>query len=106
MAFPIDSTYFEKYSPLYSDMNLDGIQNPKSEIVKEFQENLQALREYTSVQYAQKYLLEKTFPHLFMCGEGGWFYKCSIGFSQFNKIRLLDWRGRFANDPNFKIFHV
>ena len=104
MTFPIDSEYFDKYSPLYGNMDLAGIQNPKPEIVEQFQENVQALREYTSVQYGQKYLLEKTFPHLFMYGEGGWYYKCSIGFSQFNKIRLLDCRGRFSKDPNFLFF--
>ena len=52
------------------------------------------LRECTSVQYGQEYLLEKTFPHLFLYGEGGWF----------TKIRLLDPRGHFANDVNFPFF--
>ena len=65
---------------------------------------MHALREYTSVQYGQRYLLEKTFPHLFIYGEGGWYYKCCIGFSQFNKMRLLDCRGRFSNDPNYPFF--
>ena len=101
IAFPIDSNYFENYSPLYGDMDLAGIQNPKAETVEQFQDNVQALREYTSVQYGQKYLLEKTFPHLFVFVEGGWYYKSPIGFSQFNKLRLLDCRGRFTNDPNY-----
>ena len=104
MAFPIDSTYFDSYFPLYGDMDLAGIQNPKGEIVKQFQNDVQALRDYTSVQYGQRYLIEKTFPHLFLYGEGGWYCKCSIGFSQFNKIRLLDCRGRFPKDPNYPFF--
>ena len=104
MAFPIDSNYFDNFSPLYGDMDLAGIQNPKFEMVEEFKENVQILREYTSVQYGQKYLLEKTFPHLYPYGEGGWYYKCPIGFSQFNKIRLLDCRGRFTNDQNYPFF--
>ena len=49
MAFPIDSNYFDNYSPLYGEMDLAGIQNPKVEIVKQFQDNVQALRQYTSV---------------------------------------------------------
>ena len=93
MAFPIDPNYFDKYSPLYGDMDLAGIQNPKPEIVEKFQENVHALREYTSVRYGQKYLLEKTFPHLFIYGEGGWYYKRCIGFSQFNKMRLVGPKG-------------
>ena len=104
MAFPIDSNYFENYSPLYGDMDLAGIQNPKAETVEQFQDNVLALREYTSVQYGQKYLLEKTFPHLLVFGEGGWYYKSLIGFSQFNKLRLFDCRGRFTNDPNYLFF--
>jgi len=36
-----------------------------------------------------------------MHGEGGWYYKCLNGFSQFTKIRLLDPRERFSQDPNF-----
>ena len=68
MAFPIDSNYFENYSPLYGDMDLAGIQNPKAETVEQFQDNVLALREYTSVQYGQKYLLEKPFPYLFVFG--------------------------------------
>ena len=101
MAFPIDSNYFDNYSPLYGEMDLAGIQNPKVEIVEQFQDNVQALRQYTSVQYGQHYLLEKTSPHLFRYGEGGWYYKCPIGFSQFNKIRLMDCRGRFSNDASY-----
>ena len=76
----------------YGDMDLAGIQNPKAEIVEEFKENVKALREYTSVQYGQKYLIEKMFPYLYVHGKGGWYHKCSIGFSQFNKIRILDCR--------------
>ena len=87
MAFPpIDSTYFEKYSPLYGDMDLTGIQNPKSEIVEEFKENVQALREYTSVQHGQKYLLEKAFPHLFMYVREGGFINVQLDL--FNLIKL------------------
>ena len=62
------------------------------------------LRECTSVQYGQEYLLEKVFPHLFPYGKGGWYYKCLLGFSQFTKIRLLDPRGQFAKDTNFPFF--
>jgi len=75
MAFSIDSNYFDQYSPLYGDMDLAGIQNPKPDIVEEFQDNVKVLREFTCVQYGQKYLLEKTFPHLFTHGEGGLYYK-------------------------------
>ena len=82
-------------------MDLADIQNPKGEIVEQFQNDVQALRDFTSVQCGQKYLIEKTFPHLFVYGEGGWYYKCPIGFKQFTKIRLLDCRGRFAKDPNY-----
>ena len=104
MAFPIDSKFFDQYSPLYGEMDLAGIQNPKSIAFEKYQDNVKALREFTSVQYGQKYLLEKTFPQLFMYGEGGWYYKCLFGFSQFTKIRLLDPRGRFSKDPNFPFF--
>ena len=58
MAFPVDSTYFEQYAA-----------------VDDVQDNVKQLRELTSVKYGEQYLLEKTFPHLFPYGEGGWFYK-------------------------------
>ena len=72
MAFPIDSNFFEQYSPLYGEMDLAGIQNPKPDIVEKFQDDVKTLREFTSVQYGQQYLIEKSFPHLFCYGE------CSI----------------------------
>ena len=28
MAFPVDSEYFDQYSPLYGNLNIAGIQNP------------------------------------------------------------------------------
>ena len=75
-------------------MDLASIQNPKGEIVEQFQNDVQALRDYTRVYYGERYLIEKIFPHLFVYGKGGWYYKCPIGFSQFNKIRFFDCRGR------------
>ena len=68
------------------------------------QDNIQQLRECTSVQYGQKYLLEKAFPHLFPYGKGGWYYKCLLGLSQYTKSKLLDCRGYFSNDVNFPFF--
>ena len=104
MAFPVDSEYFDQYSPLHGNMDIAGIQNPQPHMIDKVQDSVKWLRECTSVQYGQEYLLEKTFPHLFPYGEGGWQYKCSLGFSQFTKIRLLDPRGHFANDVNFPFF--
>ena len=104
MAFPIDSEYFDQYSPLYGDLDIAGIQNPQPHMIDKVQDSVEWLRKCTSVQYGQEYLLEKTFPHLFPYGEGGWYYKSSLGFSQFTKIRLLDPRGYFANDGNFPFF--
>ena len=104
MAFPIDSNYFDQYSPLYGEMDVAGIQNPKPDIIEQFQDDVRVLRDFTNVKYGEKYLLEKTFPHLFLYGEGGWYYKCLLGLSQFTKIRLLDPRGRFSKDPNFPFF--
>ena len=104
MAFPVDSEYFDQYSPLYGDLDIAGIQNPQPHMIDKAQDSVEWLRECTSVQYGQEYLLEKTFPHIFPYGEGGWHYKCSLGFSQFTKIRLLDPRGHFANDVNFPFF--
>ena len=34
MAFPIDSNYFDQYSPLYGEMDVAGIQNPKPDIIE------------------------------------------------------------------------
>ena len=104
MAFPVDSAYFDKYSPLYGDLDIAGIQNPQPHIIDKVQDNTEWLRSCTSVQYGQEYLLEKAFPHLFPYGEGGWYYKCMLGLSQFTKIRLLDPRGYFAKDSNFPFF--
>ena len=104
MAFPVDSTYFDKYSPLYGNLDIAGIQNPKPHIIHKVQDSIEWLRSCTSVQYGQEYLLEKAFPHLFPYGEGGWYYKCLLGLSQFTKIRLLDPRGYFAKDSNFPFF--
>ena len=104
MAFPVDSEYFDQYSPLYGDLDIAGIQNPQPHMIDKVQDSVEWLHECTSVQYGQEYLLEKTFPHLFPYGEGGWHYKCLLGFSQFTKIRLLDPRGHFANDVNFPFF--
>ena len=104
MAFPIDSNYFDQYSPLYGEMDVAGIQNPKPDIIEQFQDDVRVLRDFTNVKYGEKYLLEKAFPHLFLYGEGGWYYKCLLGLSQFTKIRLLDPRGWFSKDPNFPFF--
>ena len=104
MAFPVDSEYFDQYSLLYGNMDIAGIQNPQPHMIDKVQDSVEWLRECTSVQYGQEYLLEKTFPHLLPYGEGGWHYKCSLGFSQFTKIRLLDPRGHFAKDVNFPFF--
>ena len=104
MAFPVDSTYFDKYSPLYGNLDIAGIQNPKPHIIDKVQDSIEWLRLCTSVQYGQEYLLEKAFPNLFPYGEGGWYYKCLLGLSQFTKIRLLDPRGYFAKDSNFPFF--
>ena len=104
LAFPVDSEYFEQYSPLYGDTDLAGIQNPKPHMTDEVHDNIQQLRECTSVQYDQKYLFEKAFPHLFPYGKGGWFYNCLLGLSQYTKSKLLDCRGYFSNDVNFPFF--
>ena len=104
MAFPVDSEYFDQYSPLYGNLDIAGIQNPQPYMIDTEQDSVEWLRECTSVQYGQEYLLEKTFPHLFPYGKGGWHYKCSLGFSQFTKVRLLDPRGHFSNDVNFPFF--
>ena len=104
MAFPVDSTFFDKYSPLYGNLDVAGIQNPQPHLLDKAQDSIEWLRTCTSVQYGQEHLLEKTFPHLFPYGEGGWYYKCLLGFSQFTKIRLLDPRGHFAKDTNFPFF--
>ena len=62
MAFPVDSTYFDKYSPLYGNLDIAGIQNPKPHIVDKVQDSIEWLRLCASVQYGQEYLLEKAFP--------------------------------------------
>ena len=104
MAFPVDSGYFDQYSLLYGDLDIAGIQNPQPHMIDKVQDSVEWLRECSSVQYGQEYLLEKVFPHLFPYGQGGWHYKCSLGFSQFTKIRLLDPTGQFAKDTNFPFF--
>ena len=73
-------------------------------MIDKVQDGIEWLRSCTSVQYGQEYLLEKTSPHLFPYDEGGWYYKCLLGLSQFTKIRLLDPRGYFAEDSNFRFF--
>ena len=103
MAFPIDSNFFDQYSPLYDEMDLAGIQNPKPDITDKFQDDVKTLREFTSVQYGQQYLLEKNFHICFVMVKGLVLWM-SFGFSQFTKIRLLDPRGRFSKDPNFPFF--
>ena len=40
MAFPVDSNFFEQYSPLYGEMDLAGIQNPKPDIIDKFQDDV------------------------------------------------------------------
>ena len=104
MAFPVDSTYFDKYSPLYGNLDIAGVQNPQPHMTDKIKDSIEWLRSCTSVQYGQEYLLEKAFPHLFPYGEGGWYYKCPLGLSQFTKIKLLDPRGYFAKDSNFPFF--
>ena len=104
MAFPVDSNYFDQYAAIYGDADVAGVQHPQPSVVDDVQDNVKQLRELTSVKYGEQYLLEKTFPHLFPYGEGGWYYKCFLGFSQFVKMRLLDPRGHFAKDTNFPFF--
>ena len=93
MAFPVDSNYFEQYAAIYGDADVAGVQHPQPSVVDDVQDNVKQLCELTSVKYGEQYLVEKTFPHLFSYGEGGWYYKCFLGFSQFVKMRLLDPRG-------------
>ena len=89
MAFPLDSGYFDQYSLLYGNLDIAGIQNPQPHMIDKAQDSVEWLREYTSVQYGQEYLLEKVFPDLFPYGKSGWYYKCSLGFSQFTKLGYL-----------------
>ena len=70
MAFPVDSEYFDQYSPLYVNLDIAGIQNPQPYMIDKVQDSVKWLSECTSVQYGQEYLLEKTFPHLFPYGAG------------------------------------
>ena len=100
MAFPIDSAYFDQFAAIYGDIDVAGIQNPQPHVVDAVQDSVQQLRQLTSVQYGQEYLLEKTFPHLFPYGEGGWYYKCHLGFSQFVKMKLLDERENNSDTIN------
>ena len=63
------------------------MQNSKPQIVEKFKMTyIIALREFTSVQYGQKYLLKNTFLHLFMYGEGGWYYNCDFRFHNLRKL--------------------
>ena len=39
MAFPVDSTYFDKYSPLYGNLDIAGVQNPQSHIIDKVQDS-------------------------------------------------------------------
>ena len=64
MAFPVDSNFFDQYSPLYGEMDLAGIQNPKPDIIDKFQDDMKTFGEFTSVQYGQQYLLEKKVFHI------------------------------------------
>ena len=98
MAFPWDSTYLDKFSLLYGNLDIAGVQSPQPHIIDKVQESIKWLHSCISVQYGQEYLLEKSFPHLFQYGEGGWYYKCLLGLSQF---RLLDPKGCFVKDSNF-----
>ena len=65
MAFPVDSTYFDKYSPLYGNLDIAGVQNPQPHMIDKVQDSIEWLCSCSSVQYGQEYLLEKAFPHLF-----------------------------------------
>ena len=49
MAFPVDSTYFDKYSPLYGNLDIAGIQNLKPHIIDKVQDSIEWLRSCTSV---------------------------------------------------------
>ena len=63
MAFPVDSTYmyFDKYSPLYGNLEIAGVQNPKPHIIDKVQDSIEWLRSCTSTWYGQEYLLDKAF---------------------------------------------
>ena len=34
MPFPVDSEYFDQYSPLYGDLDIAGIQNPQPHMIE------------------------------------------------------------------------
>ena len=40
-------------------MDIAGVQNPKPHMIDEVQDNIDQLRQTTSVQYGQRYLFEK-----------------------------------------------
>ena len=56
MAFPVDSEYFDQYSPLYGNLDIASIQNPQPYMIDKVQDSVEWLRECTSVQYGQEYL--------------------------------------------------
>ena len=49
MAFPVDSTYFDRYSPLYGNLDLAGVQNPQPHIIDKVQDNVKWLCSCTSL---------------------------------------------------------
>ena len=48
------------------DATIASITDAIPDIVEKLQDDVKTLREFTSVQYGQQYLLEKNFPHFLL----------------------------------------
>ena len=94
MAFPLDSGYFDQYSLLHGNLDIADIQNPQPHTTDEVRTVWNGYVTIQAYNMAKSIYLKRFFPPI-PIGKGGWYYKCSLGFSQFTKIRLLDPRGQF-----------
>ena len=103
MAFPVDSSYFDKYPLVYNassepgTSDVAGRQHPRPQC----QTNL---HDIVYTKYGEMFLDVKTFPHLHPWGFGGWHYDCEMSFSAHIKMRLFDIRGWFASDYPYPFF--
>ena len=64
------------------------------------------LQQLTTVYYGDKFLKAKVFPHIHPFGFGGWYYGCSMDFSDHVKMRLFDvsYRGWYARDRHYPFY--
>ena len=104
MIFPSSSEYFDQFPAIHSMQQEAGVQHPRKDLEEMMARAVEQIQQLTTVHYGDKFLEPKVFPHIHPFGFGGWYFGCSMDFSDHVKMRLFDVRGWFARDRQYPFY--